>query len=335
LQSLADVKASVSLRIAAAHVAGGAAVGWGEAMEALEIALIGVPMEAGAGRRGCAMGPEALRAAGLEEALAALGHSVRDRGNLSPGAAPEVEVPGRARAAGAVAAWVRAIDRAAQKAQALPVFMGGDHALSIGSVNGMARRAEAAGRPLHVLWLDAHTDFNTPATSPSGNVHGMPVAAMTGEAGCDWLFEGIERVSVPCPNIHQIGIRSVDPDERRLVGERGVDVIDMRRIDETGISRLLAGVLEAVTREGAMLHVSLDVDFLAPEIAPGVGTAVPGGATYREAHLLMEMLSDSGLVTSLDLVELNPFLDERGRSAILLTELTASLFGRRIIDRRR
>ena len=304
-------------------------------MDALEIALIGVPMEAGAGRRGCAMGPEALRAAGLEEALAALGHAVHDRGNLQPGPAPVLDVPGRARAAGAVAAWVRAVDAAAENAAGVPVFMGGDHALSIGSINAMARRARAAGRPLHVLWLDAHTDFNTPATSPSGNVHGMPVAALTGEAGCDWLFEEMERAPVPCPNVHQIGIRSVDADERRLVGERGIDVIDMRRIDETGVSRLLAEVLEVVTRGGAMLHVSLDVDFLAPEIAPGVGTAVPGGATYREAHLMMEMLSDSGLVTSLDLVELNPFLDERGRSAILLSELTASLFGRRIIDRRR
>jgi arginase len=219
--------------------------------------------------------------------------------------------------------------------QGLPVFMGGDHALSIGSINAMSRRADEAGRALHVLWLDAHTDFNTPATSPSGNLHGMPVAALTGEPGLDWLFDGVRRVVVPGPNIHQIGIRSVDAEERRLVVERGVDVIDMRRIDETGISRLLAGVLETVAAAGAMLHVSLDVDFLAPEIAPGVGTAVPGGATYREAHLLMEMLSDSGLVTSLDLVELNPFLDERGRSAVLLAELTASLFGRRIIDRRR
>ncbi len=305
-------------------------------MDALEIALIGVPMEAGAGRRGCAMGPEALRAAGLDEALASLGHRVRDMGNLTPAEAQPVEVPGRARAAGAVAAWVRAIDRAvAEDAAELPVFMGGDHALSIGSVNAMARRAAGAGRPLHVLWLDAHTDFNTPETSPSGNVHGMPVAAMTGEAGCDWLYEGMARAVVPCHRIHQIGIRSVDAAERRLVAERGIDVIDMRRIDETGISRLLAEVLEVVAQDRAMLHVSLDVDFLSPDIAPGVGTGVPGGATYREAHLLMEMLSDSGAVTSLDLVELNPFLDERGRSAMLLTELTASLFGRRIIDRRR
>lgn len=307
-------------------------------MDALEIALVGVPMEAGAGRRGCAMGPDALRAAGLEEALAALGHRVSDLGNLVPGPAAAIELPGRVQAAGIVAAWVRAIDTAIERAPEparLPIFLGGDHALSISSINGMARRAAAAGRALHVLWLDAHTDFNTPATSPSGNVHGMPVAALTGEPGCDWLFEGVARVPVPCANIHQIGIRSVDAAERRLVGERGVDVIDMRRIDETGISRLLAEVLETVAAAGAMLHVSLDVDFLAPEIAPGVGTAVPGGATYREAHLLMEILSDSGLVTSLDLVELNPFLDERGRSAILLTELTASLFGRRIIDRRR
>lgn len=304
-------------------------------MEALGIELIGVPMEAGAGRRGCVMGPDALRAAGLEEGLAALGHAVRDRGNIAPGPPAEIEVQGRARAPGLVAAWVRAIDRAAEAAAGLPVFMGGDHALSIGSVNAMARRASEMRRPLHVLWLDAHTDFNTPATSPSGNVHGMPVAALTGEPGLDWLFEGVRRVVLPGRNIHQIGIRSVDADERRLVVERGVDVIDMRRIDEAGISRLLADVLEQASASNAMLHVSLDVDFLAPEIAPGVGTAVPGGATYREAHLLMEMLSDSGLVTSLDLVELNPFLDERGRSAIVLAELTASLFGRRIIDRRR
>ena len=305
-------------------------------MDALDIELIGVPMEAGAGRRGCSMGPDAFRAAGLPEALSALGHRAVDRGDIAPGQSPEITVRGKANDAGTVVAWVRAIDAAADKlGDAVPVFMGGDHALSIGSVNAMARRAAGARRPLHVLWLDAHTDFNTPATSPSGNIHGMPVAAMTGEAGFDWLYDGVERVPVPPRHVHQVGIRSVDPEERALVVERGIDVIDMRRIDETGISRLLAEVLEAVARGGAMLHVSLDVDFLAPEIAPGVGTAVPGGATYREAHLLMEMFSDSGLVTSLDLVELNPFLDERGRSATLLTELTASLFGRRIIDRRR
>lgn len=306
-------------------------------MDSQEITLIGIPLEAGAGRRGCVMGPDALRAAGLAETLATLGHHVTDRGNIAPGPAPEIAVPGKANDAGLLAAWVRAIDKAANEANndALPVFMGGDHALAIGSINAMNCRARDAGRPLHVLWLDAHTDFNTPATSPSGNIHGMPVAALTGEPGLDWLFDNVARAPVPPGNIHQLGIRSVDAVERALVIERGIDVMDMRRIDETGISRLLAGVLETVAARDAMLHVSLDVDFLAPEIAPGVGTAVPGGATYREAHLVMEILSDSGLVTSLDLVELNPFLDDRGRSAILLSELTASLFGRRIIDRAR
>lgn len=299
------------------------------------IHLIGVPLQAGAGRSGCNMGPDALNAAGLSEALAELGHNVHEAGNVVPDADREILVPGRAVAPGTIAAWTAAIDRAGRAAgDALPVFMGGDHALSIGSTNAMAVRAAAAERPLHVLWLDAHTDFNTPQTSPSGNVHGMPVAAMTGERGLDWLYDGIERVLVPAGQIHQIGIRSVDDVERRLVQDRGVNVMDMRAIDEHGISRLLREVLEQVEAAGAMLHVSLDVDFLDPEIAPGVGTTVPGGATYREAHLAMEMLSDSGLVTSLDLVELNPYLDDRGMSARLLVDLTASLFGRRIIDRR-
>lgn len=307
------------------------AAGHGDQMEALHVALIGVPLQAGAGRRGCAMGPDALRAAGLVEAIEALGHRVTDIGNIAPASACAAAVPEQVNEAGLVAAWVRAVDQAAA-GHALPVFMGGDHALSIGSVNAMARRAQAAGRALHILWLDAHTDFNTPATSPSGNIHGMPVAALTAEPGLDWLYDGVARVPVPPAHIHQLGVRSVDPAERTLVAARGIDVMDMRRIDETGISGLVRRVLEAVRADNAMLHVSLDTDFLAPEIAPGVGTAAPGGATYREAHLLMEMLSDSGLVTSLDLVELNPFLDEHGRTAILLSGLTASLFGRRIID---
>lgn len=304
-------------------------------MDSMQVTLMGVPMQAGTGRRGCDMGPNAFRAAGLQEALVELGHDVLDAGDLAVTDAPDVEVDGRAVAPGLVAAWMRAIDAGcADLGHRLPIFMGGDHALSAGSVNAMARRARQAGRPLHVLWLDAHTDFNTPLTSPSGNVHGMPVAALTGEPGLDWLYHGIERAEVPAGQVHQIGIRSVDAIERDLVQARGVDVIDMRAIDEFGISRLLGRVLETVADANAMLHVSLDVDFLDPEIAPGVGTTVPGGATYREAHLVMEMLNDCGLVTSLDLVELNPFLDERGKSARLLVDLTASLFGRRIIDRR-
>ena len=233
-----------------------------------------------------------------------------------------------------MAAWTRAIDAAGTAAgDATPIFMGGDHALSAGSINAMARRAQAQGRPLFALWLDAHADFNTPATSPSGNLHGMPVAALTGTEGLDFLFDGIERAILPTDAFHMFGIRSVDAAERRLLRARGLNVIDMRQIDEQGTARLMSGIVERTAQANAMLHVSLDVDFLDPEAAPAVGTTVPGGATYREAHLVMEMLADSGLVTSLDLVELNPFMDHAGKSARLMVDLVASLFGRTIMDR--
>lgn len=299
--------------------------------------LIGVPLEAGAGRRGCRMGPAGYRVAGLAETLAELGHAVTDHGDLAPDALRPVTLAGNARNAAEVAAWLRAIDRAAARLLAdepavVPVFMGGDHSLSIGSVNAMARRAREAGRPLFVLWLDAHADFNTPATSPSGNIHGMPVAALTGQPGLDPLFEGIERAVLEPSAFQMFGIRSVDAGERQMLRERGVHVVDMRQIDEQGTARLMAEILERAAAAGAMLHVSLDVDFLDPAIAPAVGTTVPGGATYREAHLVMEMLEDSGLVTSLDLVELNMFMDEGGKSARLMVDLVASLFGRTILE---
>jgi arginase len=301
-----------------------------------EIDLIGVPLEAGAGRHGCIMGPDAYRTAGLAGTLADLGHAVTDRGNLTlaPGAVTPVTVGGNARNAAEIAAWTRAIHAAGTAAgQGTPIFMGGDHSLSIGSINAMARRAQAAGRPLFVLWLDAHSDFNTPATSPSGNIHGMPVAALTGADGLEFLFDGLPRVVLPPSAFHMFGIRSVDIEERRNLRAHGINVTDMRQIDEHGTARLLAGILERTAAAGAMLHVSLDVDFLDPEIAPAVGTTVPGGATYREAQLTMEMLADSGLVTSLDLVELNMFMDHAGKSARLMVDLVASLFGRCIIER--
>jgi arginase len=213
-----------------------------------------------------------------------------------------------------------------------PLILGGDHSLSMGSVSGMARYAASKDRPLFVLWLDAHADFNSPATSPSGNIHGMPVAFFCGEAEfAEILPKG--RPFVDPKNVFQVGIRSVDAREREEIHEHGVNVFDMRAIDEQGIGAIMREILDVVTRANGLLHVSLDLDFLDPEIAPGVGTTVPGGATFREAHLVMEMLSDSGLVSSLDLVELNPFLDDRGKSARILVELTASLFGRRIFDR--
>ncbi len=259
---------------------------------------------------------------------------MRDRGNVVPDAARPVDAPARARNAAEVAAWTRAIDAAGTAAgETVPIFMGGDHCLSIGSINAMARRARAGGRPLFILWLDAHADFNTPETSPSGNIHGMPVAALTGAPELGFLFEGLERAPLAPEAFHMFGIRSVDAEERRTLRARGMQVADMREIDEQGTARLIAGIIERTAEAGATLHVSLDVDFLDPLIAPAVGTAVPGGATYREAHLVMEMLSDSGLVSSLDLVELNMFMDHGGASARVMTELVASLFGRTILGR--
>ena len=202
----------------------------------------------------------------------------------------------------------------------------------MGSVSGVARHAAEAKRPLFVLWLDAHSDFNTPATSPSGNMHGMPVAFFCGEQGFDGILPA-DRPLVPSKNVFQLGIRSIDPAERDAISRRGVNVFDMRTVDERGAAAIMRDVIRTVSDANGLLHVSLDVDFLDPDVAPGVGTTVPGGATVREAHLVMEMLCDSGLVTSLDLVELNPFLDDRGKSARVMVELTASLFGRRIFDR--
>ncbi|MDP4003587.1 arginase [Methylobacterium sp. NEAU K] len=294
------------------------------------IALIGAPIEVGTSEPGALMGPAALRTAGLVRTLSDLGHAVVDRGDIVP------DGPGEARGLPAVAAWTRALSRAVETSLDsgfLPLAAGGDHSLSLGSVDGAMRHCTREGRPLFVLWLDAHADFNTPETSPSGNVHGMPLAALCGEPGFPSLFTEPAPAPLPPANVHLFGLRSIDAGERALVTARKVGVTDMRTIDEFGVVAPLRRVLDRVTRDGAHLHVSLDVDFLDPSIAPGVGTTVPGGATFREAHLIMEMLHDSGLVRSLDVVELNPFLDDRGRSARVLVELVASLFGRRILDR--
>ncbi|WP_245930670.1 arginase [Methylobacterium radiodurans] len=294
------------------------------------IVVIGAPIEVGTSEPGALMGPAALRTAGLILSLRDLGHEVVDAGDVAPGLVPE------ARGLPAVAAWTRALARAVETALdagGLPLVMGGDHSLSLGSVEGAMRHCAAAGRALSVLWLDAHADFNTPETSPSGNIHGMPLAALCGEPGFSGLFEDADRASLDPARVHLFGLRSIDAGERALVRARRLGVIDMRDIDEFGVVAPLRRILDRVAEAGDHLHVSFDVDFLDPALAPGVGTTVPGGATFREAHLIMEMLHDSGLVRSLDVVELNPFLDERGRSARVLVELVASLFGRRILDR--
>lgn len=297
--------------------------------------LVGAPVQDGAGRLGCEMGPSALRTAGIHAAIAGLGHDVCDLGNVTPPPSRPV-VHGNAvlKALPEVSAWTAALAEAAYAASdgAMPVFLGGDHSLSAGTVAGVARRAAETGQPLFLLWLDAHPDFHTLDTTTSGNLHGTPVAYAVGQPGFQGYFPDLD-AKVDPQNVCMIGIRSVDPAERRALSAAGVTVHDMRAIDEHGIAAPLRAFLARVAAEGGMLHVSLDVDFLEPGIAPAVGTTVPGGATFREAHLVMEMLHDTGLVTSLDLVELNPFLDERGRTATLMVDLVASLMGRRVMDR--
>ena len=296
------------------------------------ITLIGAPVDSGKRRRGCLMGPDAMRTAGLEQAITGLGHRVTDMGNLAP--AP-VDIPedGKIYALAETVGWTQTLMQAAQAAMrdSFPIFLGGDHALALGSVAGVAAYAAEVDRPQFVLWLDAHSDFHTPDTTASGNLHGTPLGYVCGLPGFD-AFPPLPAV-VPMKNLCLIGLRSVDPAEQAALMENNIRSVDMRAIDEGGIKRPLEAFLDDVSRANGLLHVSLDVDFLDPAIAPAVGTTVPGGATFREAHLVMEMLHDCGLVTSLDLVELNPFLDDRGQTAKLMVDLTASLLGRRVFDR--
>ncbi|EEE37794.1 arginase [Rhodobacteraceae bacterium KLH11] len=301
-------------------------------MDKKHIILAGVPMDAGKHRQGCRMGPDAYRVAGLMQALSDLGHTVADIGDTQPDPVESPEDP-HLFALPECIGWTQALSRMAQEVarQGLPIFMGGDHALSMGTVSGMAAHANTLGRPLFVLWLDAHSDFHTPSSSGSGNLHGTPVAYFTGQSGFD-AFPPLV-TPVPTDRVGMIGLRSVDPAERAALEKDQAMLADMRSIDEHGIKTPLLAFLDKVRAANGILHVSLDVDFLDPSIAPAVGTTVPGGATEREAHLVMELLHESGLVCSLDLVELNPFLDERGRTAKLMVDLAASLMGRRIFDR--
>ena len=294
--------------------------------------LIGAPVDSGKKRRGCLMGPDAYRTADLAPALSALGYRVEDRGNVQPYDF-ERRNSDHIHAIDETIAWTAALSDAAERAlqDGMPIFMGGDHSLSLGTVLGAMRHAEASKRPLFVLWLDAHSDFHTPATTDSGNLHGTPLGYVTGRPD----FDGFPDIGTPLPedNIAILGLRSVDAAEREALQATNILRVDMRDIDENGIAKPLAAFLKRVAAENGMLHVSLDVDFLDPSVAPAVGTTVPGGATIREGHLVMEMLHDSGLMTSLDLVELNPFLDERGRTAQVMVDLAASAMGRRVFDR--
>jgi arginase len=304
-------------------------------MDASKVSLIGVPTDVGAGTPGARMGPEALRVAGLAPALAAFGVEVRDCGNLAGPANPGRPAEDGFRHLAEVAAWNRAVHDAvfAELSDGrLPIMLGGDHSLAIGSISAVARRCRQTGKKLRVLWFDAHADLNTATLTPSGNIHGMPVACLCGH-GPEVLTSIGHHVPAMRPaEIRQIGIRSVDDGEKKFLAELGVEVFDMRYIDEVGMRETMEQALAGVYSE-THLHVSLDVDFLDPEIAPGVGTTVRGGPTYREAQLCMEMIADTGRLSSLDLVELNPALDRANMTAELAVDLVESLFGKSTLMR--
>jgi arginase len=299
------------------------------------ISLIGAPTDIGAGARGASMGPEALRVAGLGAALQGRGLNVLDRGNLTGPANPWLAPVDGYRHLAEVVAWNQAVhDAMLAELQGgrLPILLGGDHCLGIGSISAVARHCRNTGKKLRVLWLDAHADFNTSLLTPSGNLHGMPVACLCGHGPQALVAMGGTVPAINPKVLRQIGIRSVDAGEKRLVHQVGLEVFDMRYIDEMGMRHTMELAL-ATLDTNTHLHLSFDVDFLEPAIAPGVATTVPGGPTYREAQLCMEMIADTGRLASLDVMELNPALDVRNQTAELAVDLIESLFGKSTLMR--
>ncbi len=300
------------------------------------ISLIGAPTDIGAGSRGASMGPEALRVANIVSVLESHGLEVADRGNLSGPPNPWLPPVDGYRHLNEVVAWNQAVHDAMHAELSLgrlPILLGGDHCLGVGSISAVARHCREAGKKLRVLWLDAHADFNTNGLTPSGNIHGMPVAALCGYGPPALCGIGGIVPAISAKVVRQIGIRSVDAGEKRLVHEAGLEVFDMRYIDEMGMRHAMELAL-ATLDANTHLHVSFDVDFLDAAIAPGVGTTVQGGPTYREAQLCMEMIADTGRLASLDVMELNPALDVRNATAILAVDLIESLFGKSTLMRR-
>jgi len=301
------------------------------------VSLIGAPTDIGASERGASMGPEALRVAGIDSALRARGLAVQDLGNLQGPPNPQGQPVDGYRHLDEVVAWNRAVYEAVYgvlHAGAIPLVLGGDHSLAMGSISAVARHCREAGRKLRVIWFDAHTDVNTNTLTPSGNLHGMPVACLCGKGPAALTELGGTTPALDPAWIRQIGIRSVDDGERHLVQDMGLRVIDMRGIDEKGMRRCMDTVLDGLDRD-THLHVSFDVDFLDPEVAPGVATGVRGGPTYREAQLCMEMVADTKCLRSLDVMELNPALDVRNQTARIAVELIESMFGKSTLIRRR
>ena len=301
-----------------------------------KISLIGAPTDIGAGTRGASMGPEAMRVANIASVLSSHGLEVLDRGNVAGPANPWLPPVDGYRHLAEVAAWNQAVHDAMYAeltAGRLPILLGGDHCLGIGSISAVARHCRDTGKKLRILWLDAHADFNTNALTPSGNIHGMPVACLCGFGPRELTEIGGQVPAISPKWIRQIGIRSVDEGEKRFVHEQDLEVFDMRYIDEMGMRAAMELAL-ALVDANTHLHVSFDVDFLDPDIAPGVGTTVRGGPNYREAQLCMEMIADTGRLASLDVMELNPALDERNRTAQVAVDLIESLFGKSTLMRK-
>ena len=299
------------------------------------MSLIGAPTDIGASRAGCRLGPQALRVAGLAEALAGFNCDVHDAGDLSGPDNPQLPPVDGYRHLPEVVAWNRAVHDAVAAELAdgrLPILLGGDHSLAIGSISAVAAHCRAQGKKLRIVWVDAHADFNTAELTPSGNIHGMPVACLAGHGPEELTTLAGQAPAISTDDIRQVGLRSVDPGEKAFLFAEGVEVFDMRFVDEIGMRRTMVRALSGVD-ENTHLHLSLDLDFVDPEIAPGVGTPVRGGPTYREAHLVMEMIADTGRLGSIDLVELNPALDVRNATAELAVDLVESLFGKSTLHR--
>jgi arginase len=295
-----------------------------------EVAIIGAPLDLGAGRRGVDMGPSAMRYAGLDERLTSLGYDVRDHGNVET-AVPEATALQDERAR-FLPEIIETCERIAAKVVeeagrgALPLVLGGDHSIALGTLAGLATAHGRGG----VIWIDAHSDINTPETSPSGNVHGMPLAAALGLAGGGFESSSWALPALDPKRVALLGLRETDEGERKLLHGAGVRVFTMSEIDRIGAERAMREALDRVAGHG-FVHVSLDMDALDPEVAPGVGTPVRGGFTYREAHLLLELVAEAGIAASLEVVEVNPILDRENVTALTAVELVASALGKTIV----
>lgn len=296
----------------------------------MKLTLIGAPTDIGASVAGCRLGPGALRVAGIGKALRALGVDVRDAGDVTGPPNPQTLPVDGYRHLPEVIEWNLAVRDAVAAELAdgrMPVLMGGDHSLAIGSISAIAAYCRRAGKKLRVIWVDAHADINTNELTPSGNIHGMPVACLLGDGPEELTSMSDRKPAIDVDNIRQVGLRSVDPGEKRVLVDKGLEVFDMRFLDEAGMRHAMERALHDID-EDTHIHLSLDLDFVDPQVAPGVGTPVVGGPTYREAQLAMEMIADTGRLGSIDLVEINPALDIRNTTAELAVDLVESLFGK-------